>query len=63
MRTRVIDERRQAGYFPYYKLQAWMPHVGAWKDVQRRFKMAEAVLKHGPNPYRVSFRAAQPCGR
>ncbi len=47
MRTKVIDQRRQAGYFPYYKLQAYMPHVGAWKDVQRRFKTPEAALAYG----------------
>ncbi len=63
MRTKVIDQRRRAGYFPYYKLQVLAPHVGAWKDVQRRFKMAEAVLEHDPKPSRVGFQAAQPSGR
>ena len=47
MRTKVIDQRRQAGYFPYYKLQVLAPHVGAWKDVQRRFETPGDAMKHG----------------
>ncbi len=58
MRTKVIDQRRRAGYFPYYKLQVLAPHVGAWKDVQRRFEMAEAVLEHGPKLPSSSARSA-----
>ncbi len=46
MRTKVIDQRRREGYFPYYKLQVLTPHVGAWKDVQRRFATPEDALKH-----------------
>ena len=47
MRSKVIDERRQPDYFPYYKVQWYTAHVGAWKDVQRRFRTPELAFKHG----------------
>ena len=37
MKTETINERREAGYFPYYKLQWYDPTTLAWMDVQRRF--------------------------
>ena len=44
MRTQAINERRQPGYFPYYKLQWWADDVMAWKDIQKRFgTQAEAA--------------------
>ena len=47
MRSKVIDERRQPDYFPYYKLQWYKTHVAAWMDVQRRFKTPGLALEHG----------------
>ncbi len=47
MRTKVIDERRQAGYFPYYKLQVYVVRIAAWRDVQRRFATPGDATKHG----------------
>ena len=52
MRTKVIDQRRREGYFPYYKLQTWAAHIGAWRDVQRRFKTPEAALEHGATAHK-----------
>lgn len=48
MRTEMIDERRQPGYFPYYKLQFLEPHVHAWMDVQRRFTTAHEIANLDP---------------
>lgn len=47
MRSKVIDERRQAGYYPYYKVQWWDQRTVAWRDLQRRFDTPEAAFKHG----------------
>ncbi len=47
MRTKVIDQRRQAGYFPYYKLQTWDTVKIAWMDVQARFSSPDDAFRHG----------------
>lgn len=47
MRSKVIDQRRQAGYFPYYKVQWWDKRTVAWRDVQRRFATPQNALDHG----------------
>ena len=44
MKTAKIDERRRAGYFPYYKLQWWDETINAWRDIQRRYTSLQEAL-------------------
>lgn len=46
MRSAKIDQRRQPGHFPYYKVQEWDGAVRAWVDIQRRFPTPAAASGH-----------------
>lgn len=61
MDTATIDERRQPGYFPYYKLQYWAADEGtlAWMDVQRRYTTPDEAVEDGKQWLPVGARGAQ----
>ena len=47
MKVSTINQRRQSGYYPYYKAQWWDAINLAWHDVQARYATAEDAINHG----------------
>jgi hypothetical protein len=51
MKVSTINERRMAGYWPYYKAQWWDAVNLAWHDVQMRYPDASAARGGGPSQF------------
>ncbi|HLE80144.1 MAG TPA: hypothetical protein VJA25_02500 [Dehalococcoidia bacterium] len=58
MKSKLIDQRRQPGYFPYYKVQWYNVCNLAWEDIQRRFTSREAAQATATSlvPFGTQFR-------
>ena len=49
MKTAHINERRQPGYFPYYKIQWRDEVIQAWRDIQQRFQSPPDAIHEASN--------------